>query len=580
MCMNYIKLAEGVDADLFQEKIRYLPHQYIGKELEEQGVEFSLIMQPIRDIHLYSHLNWEAEASGNPLYVRIFIGVGLLILLITCMNFINLTTARSANRAGEVGMRKVVGAQRRQLIGQFLGESVLLAAIAMVFSCFFVMLLLPAFNNLLGAKFSWAHMLNPAIVLSLCGIMLFLGVIGGSYPAFFLSAFKPSAVLRGSLRAGTKGVLMRKILVVGQFAISITLIIGTILFEQQLNYMKNTDLGFDKEQKLVIEFDRSIITPSTYESVKTEMLKHPSITGATFSSSVPGRWMYLWQMWPYGERDTNSQLINCFQVDYDFLHEYDIELVAGRYFQKEMGTDQPGVGNILNEAAVRTFGWNSVEEVLGKDITDENSPVIGVVKDFHFRGLQNKVEPLLMFVMVEDFRYISLTVNTENLSETLAFIDQKYQELYPNTIYEYFFLDKDFDMQYWAEEQIGKIFSIFTFFGIFIACLGLLGLASFVAEQRTKEIGIRKVLGASVSGIVVMLSREFVKWVLLANIIAWPLAWLGMNYWLRDFAYRIDITITPFIVSGLLALIIAFVTVSVQTFKAGRANPVQSLNYE
>jgi len=579
-CMNYIKLKEGVNFEAFQEKIRYLPHEYIGESLQKQGAEFTLLLQPIEDIHLYSYLTWEAEPPGNPLYIYIFTAVGIFILLITCINFINLTTARSANRSAEVGMRKVVGAQRRQLISQFLGESLIISALAFLCAMIIVFILLPPFNNFADTQFNFSHLFNPIYLLVLLGLMLFIGVIGGGYPAFFLSSFKPAIVLRGALKSGTKGSLMRKVLVVGQFAISITLIIGTMLFYQQLNYMKNQHPGFDKEQKLILEFDRSIINQTKYESVKTEFLGHPSITGATFSSSVPGRWMYTWMMHPFGEEATNSQMINCFQADYDFFPEYDIELIDGRMFRSGSGADRPGSVWIINEAGMNAFGWSDPEVALTKCIGSEDDQIIGVAKNFHFRGLQSTVDPLLIYLMVDDFRYLSLKVNTENLDDIFAFIDNTYQELFPNTVYEYFFLDSDFEKQYRAEEQLSRIFSLFAFFGIFIACLGLFGLASFIAEQRTKEIGIRKVLGASVLRIVYMLSKEFVKWVMIATVLAWPVAWIGMNYWLQDFAYRIHMNFLPFILSGILALAIAILTVSYQTFKAGRSNPVESLNYE
>jgi len=578
-CMNYIKLGKGVDPDAFEEKIRFLPHEYIGDRLKEQGVEFTLFLQSIEDIHLHSHLSWEAEPSGNPLYVNIFSGVGVFILLIAAMNFINLTTARSATRSTEVGMRKVVGALRRQLIMQFLGESILISFLSFIIAFLIVCLSLPHYNNLAGMEYAYSSLFKPGLFFTLFGLVVLIGIAGGCYPAFFLSAFRPTAVLRGMLKSGTRGTVLRKALVVGQFAISIVLIIGTIIFYQQLHFMKNQHLGFDKEKKLVIEFDRSVVKQDTYEAVKAEFLKHPSIKRATFSSSVPGRWMYFWNMWPAGGQGTNNQMVNSFQVDYDFFPEYDVELVAGRIFQKALG-DKPGGGWIINEAAMKAFGWQSPEESLTKHIYEETDPILGVARDFHYRGLQTSIDPVAIFLMTEDFRYLTLTVDVENLDEIFVFIDEKYRELFPDALYEYFFLDTDFNLQYQIEERLGQVFRTFTFLGILIACLGLIGLASFVAEQRTKEIGIRKVLGASVPSIVAMLSKAFVKWVLIANIIAWPVAWVGMKYWLQDFAYRIDIGILPFVLSSGIALLIAVITVSYQSIKAGRSDPVKALKFE
>ncbi len=575
--MNYIKLAEGVDLEEFENKIRRLPHEFIGEQLEKEGIEFTLFLQPITDIHLHSNLSWEAESNGNSLYVYIFSSVGIFILLIACMNFMNLSTARSANRAKEIGMRKIVGAHRRQLVSQFLGESIIITLLAILAAILSVVsFIMPQFNSLAGTQFSLIDILKPIMLMGILAFILIIGVAAGSYPAFFLSAFRPTAVIKGSFKEGARGVLMRKILVVGQFAISITLIIGTLLFLQQLNYMKNQHLGFDKEQKLIIEFDRSLMNPDNYKAVKAEFLKHPSILSTTFSSSVPGRWMYFWTLWPAGERETNSQMVNAFQVDEDFFNEYNIEMVAGRAFDHGMDN----IGYIINEAAVQSFGWDRPEQALTHHINRVSRPIIGVMKNFHYRGLQNRVEPVGIFFMHEDFRYLTMKVKTENLDETTAFIEETHKKLFPDALYDYFFLDTDFDLQYRSEERLARIFSVFSFLGIFIACLGLFGLASFMAEQRTKEIGIRKVLGATVAKIVLMLSGEFTKWVLLANVIAWPLAYFAMGKWLQDFAYRIEIGFLPFIISSVLALMIALVTVSYQSIKAGRANPVDSLKYE
>lgn len=571
---TYIKLAPGTDADVFEARIRRLAHQYNGEELDRRGVEYISFLQPLTDIHLYSHLNWELGTPGNPMYVYFFSVVGVLILLIACMNFMNLTTARSANRAGEVGMRKVVGAQRRQLVLQFLSESMLMAAIAATAAVAMVEVSIPYFNDLAGTQFTYTSIMQPPILLGLLGLVLFTGIVAGSYPAFFLSAFRPAGVLKGALSAGSQGELMRKILVVGQFALSIILIIGTIIVYQQLEYMKDRPLGFDKSQKLVIKIPENVVKKENYEQIKQEFLQYAAVTGATFSSSVPGRWMYFWRLSPTGEEAENTRMVNCFQVDHDFFSEYGIELIAGRPWLPEQSS-----GYIMNEAAVAAFGWKSPEDALTRTI-NSRFPIIGIARNFHVKGLQNIIEPVGIFLMDEDYRYISLTVNTGNLRETLAFVEGVYRKLFPDKLYDYFFLDTDFDRQYHAEEQIARIFSGFTFLGLFIACLGLFGMASFIAEQRTKEIGIRKVMGASVTTIVVMLSKDFTKWVLAANIIAWPLGYIAMHRWLQDFAYKTEPDLWIFLLAGVMVAAIALITVSVQAVRAAAANPIESLRYE
>ncbi|MFC2083607.1 ABC transporter permease [Bacteroidota bacterium] len=578
--MNYIRLAPGVDPNEFEARIKYLPHEYIDEKLKNMGVEFTLFFQPITDIHLYSNFKWEAEPPGNPGYVYVFIIVGILIILITCMNFINLATARSASRANEVGMRKVIGAYRFQILFQFLGESILLTLISVLIALVLSYFLLPVFNNIAGTNFNFSDLISKKILVGLSAIIIFIGIAGGMYPAIILSAFKPVSILKGLADSGKKGVLLRKVLVVSQFAISIILIIGTILFYQQIDFMKNTNLGFDKEQKLVLEFNRSRIERNSSESIKVEFLNHPLISEAAFSSSVPGRWMYLWRMYPYGEMDTKTRVINVFQVDFDFFDLYNIEIAEGRKFDQTKGIDQNRDAWILNEAAVKAFEWKSNAEALEHQINRESNQIVGVMKDFHFRGLQNTIDPLMLYIMADDFRYLTLEVSIDNLSETMDFVENKYKALFPEDLYQFFFLNEDFNKQYISDERIIKVFGIFTFWGIFIACLGLFGLAAFTAEKRTKEIGIRKTMGASLRHILIMLTGEFIKYVLIANFIAWPIAYFGMNFWLDDFAYRINISLYVFIIGGLIALLVTLLTVIYQTLKAALANPVDSLKYE
>ncbi|UCC41810.1 MAG: ABC transporter permease [Candidatus Aminicenantes bacterium] len=583
MFFTYIKLKPNVNVEEFSQQISRIADKYVGETLKNWGTSHHYFLQPISSIHLHSHLSYEVEPPGNPTYIYIFSFVGLFILLIACLNFMNLSTARAANRAKEVGLRKVVGAQRPQLIGQFLGESMLIAFTSLGVAIVIVRLTIPFLNNLTGLSLSFDELLNPIVLISLIGGGILVGLSAGLYPAFVLSAFRPARTLKGTVRAGVRSVIMRTALVVFQFAVSIVLIIGTLTMYSQFNFMKEQYLGFEKEQKLILPLRGGINTQKNYESVKDVFSKHPSISGVTASSTVPGRGVSNFGIRLVGEDDPKNQSMFHMYFDYDFIPNYGIEIVAGRAFQKGMSTDVMGAF-LINEAAVKAFGWSSAEEALGKRLLTgyggRKNPIIGVTKNFHFRGLQNEVEPLVMEFLPESFYYITLSIDIANLKETLAFVESQWKELFPGNPFESFFLDTDFDRQYRTDERVGSILGIFTLLGLFIACLGLLGLASFTAESRTKEIGIRKVLGSSVPGIVVMLSKQFTKWVLVANLIAWPVAYYFMGRWLQNFAYRTRLDILTFALSGILVLTIALLTVSYQSIKAATANPVDSLRYE
>jgi len=577
---TYVKLAAGADPGLFIQQVNNLAYENLTDELAAYGYTHHYFLQPLRSIHLHSNLRGEAEAPGNPQYVYVFSAVGFLILLIACINFMNLATARSATRAAEVGMRKVVGAHRRQLVFQFMTESFLISMIAVAAALTFIALTLPLFNEFAGTQFHIAGFLRRELLAGLAAIAVFTGLTAGSYPAFFLSAFRPSAILKGAFTAKSGSAVMRKLLVVIQFTISIILITGTLIIFNQITYMKNRSLGFSKEQKLVISLPRASMVRDDYETIKTELLGHASITGATASSSVPGRRTFYWRMWPPGERDTESQPINFMNIDYDFIREFDIGLVAGRTFDRAMGTDLAAPGFVINEAAVTAFGWETPENALDKELNENRTPIIGVVRNFHFKGLQNDVEPIGMSVWSDHFMYITLSVNTGNLDGVIKYTRDVYHRFFPDDLFDYFFLDTDFNRQYRFEEHVSRLFSVFTFLGIFIAALGLFGLASFIAQQRTKEIGILKVFGATVISIVLLLTKEFVKWIVIAAVIAWPVSYFVMNSWLQNFAFRASPGWTPFVLAAVSALIIALVSVSYQTIRAAAANPVDSLRYE
>ncbi len=583
MFFTYLKLKPNVDVEEFFSQVSRLADKYVGEQLDNWGTVFHYFLQPLSSIHLHSHISYDLEPPGNPVYIMIFSFVGLFILLIACLNFMNLSTARAANRAKEVGLRKVVGAQKLQLISQFLGESLLIAFLSLGLAMVIARFAVPFLNRLTGITLIFDVLLNPFVLLSLIGGTFLVGLSAGLYPAFVLSAFRPAVTLKGTLSTGSRGLSLRTILVVVQFSISVVLIIGTLTMYKQFNFMKNQYLGFEKEQKLILPLRGGIDIQKSFEAVKDMFSKHPSIAGVTVSSTVPGRGVSNFSIKLVGEDDSKNQSMYHMYFDDDFIPIYGIEMLAGRVFQKDMKTDFMGAF-LINEAAVKAFGWNNPEEALGKHLLTgyggRTNPVIGVTRDFHYRGLQSQVEPLVMEFLPWNFRYVTLSIDISNLKDTLAYVESQWKTVFPGYPFERFFLDTDFDRQYRADEKVGSLFGIFTLLGLVIACLGLLGLASFTAESRTKEIGIRKVLGASVGGIVLMLSRQFTKWVLLANCVAWPVAYYFMFKWLKNFAYRTSIGIWPFVLSGAFALMIAFLTVSYQSIRAAVANPVKSLRYE
>jgi putative ABC transport system permease protein len=580
---TYIKLAPDVDAKGFEERLRHIAHQYAGEQLKSWGVVYRFFLQPIADIHLHSHLRYEIEPPGNPQMITIFSTVGILVLLIACINFINLATARSTTRAREVGLRKVVGGKRKQLIAQFVGESFVVALFSLLMAIWLAGLIMPSFNHLLGTNFDPSSLYQPPVIAVMLVLIFFIGLGAGLYPAFILSGFKPVSVLKASFSTGSTKSVLRRILVILQFSISIILIISTIGVHKQLNFMKHQYLGFDKEQKLVIPFKGLIRIEKTYNMIKDTYLKHPHILNTAVSSHVPGEGVFNFSIRIPGEEDDKIQSMFFIYFEPDFIPNYNIKMIAGRSFNKEMRTDE-GKTCLINRAALKAFGWRSPEQALDRILLSGDGGreirIIGVTENFHYRGLQHEVEPLVMGWRPGMLSVMTLTVNTGNLGEILAFAKKTWKTLFPGFPFEYYFLDESFNNQYLSEERTSRLFGIFAFLGQLIACLGLLGLAAFTTRQRIKEIGVRKVLGASVPGITALISKEFVKWVILANIIAWPAAYYAVNKWLQNFAYRTTLGIGVFIISGLIALFIAVVTVSYQSIKAAAANPVETLRYE
>jgi putative ABC transport system permease protein len=541
------------------------------------------------------HLHSVVTNTGDIRTIYIFLATGLLILVIACINFMNLSTARSAKRAKEVGLRKVVGANRKQLIWQFFGETLLFSTFSMALSLALVYFFLPSLNSLTGQFIRFSDIGRTEIVFSLIGIVVLVGLLSGSYPALFLSAFQPTSVLKGIFKTGRKGSLFRKVLVISQFSITIALIVCTFILGRQLQFMRNKDLGFKKDQILVIT-NNSAEGSQNIQPIKTALMQNPRILGVCGSFHLPnsiGRYNNVtWEGAPEGKQI--ELIFNT--VSYDFIDTYEIELIAGRNFSPEFPTDdrstrrsqrdsQNAGAVIINEEAVRRFGWDDpigkkVIQVFGK--SRYYYTVVGVIKDFHFSSLKNAIQPMNLFLSLDSNRYVSVNMKTQDIPGTIAFIEETWNKIYPNLPMDYFFLDSVFERQYRSEERLRRLFGYFSALAIFIACLGLFGLASFAAEQRTKEIGIRKVLGSSVSGIVGLLSRDFTYLVLIANLLAWPAAYFLSRTWLKSFAYRIDINgqFGYFLGAAVLALLIAGLTVCFQALRAAHANPIDSLRYE
>lgn len=576
---TYLLLPEGADPQHIQTQLPAFIQKYAGKMMQKEHIFFTLSLEPLKSIYLHS--KYGSAENGNINNVYIFSVIAIFILVIACINFINLTTARSLERAKEVGIRKVIGSTRTQLIAQFLGESILLCLIALLLSCLFCILLLPVFNTISGKTISPGIFHQPKDLLPLFITALTVGLAAGLYPAVILSGFRPALVLKGRYTSGSKGILLRQILVVIQFTIAIVLITGTFVAWLQLHYMRSQPLGFKKDHMMAITFNNDRQSKQQSETFKQELLQIPGVLSACASSSLPstGYGNGLLQIENRsGEMQTAG--LDMFFVDYDFFRQYQIQLVAGRGFSKDFSADQEKT-MIVNEAAVKKFGYTSAADIIGRRFAQgQQGTIIGVVKDFHYRSLQEEIAPLVFHTEPGAYGLISLNIANKNIPATIAAIEKKYKQLDPNHPFNYFFVDEAFNKQYKGEENFGKIFLYFSVFAIFISCLGLLGLAQYSTLQRTKEIGIRKVLGASVAGIVHLLSRDFLKLVGIAFIFGIPIAGWAMHRWLEEFAYRTSIHWWVFGIVGLMAFLIALFTVSFQAIRAAVSNPVNSLRAE
>jgi putative ABC transport system permease protein len=553
---------------------------------EQYNIVIGYELQKITDIHLYSKIQDEAEAGGDISYIYIFGVVAAFMLIIACINYMNLATARSANRSKEVGIRKVMGSRRRQLVAQFIAESMVLAIIALVVSMILIYALLPAFNTLANKELPFSYILQPIVLYSLLGVILFVGVVGGSYPAFYLSGFNPVNVLKGKLAAKGGSLVFRKVLVVAQFAISIFMLISTLIVFDQLQFIRNKDLGFDKSRVIRIELSGRELREKS--AVLMERLRQNSeVMSVGMANSSPGQGIgKLLLKVEDNEGKMTDRGVDLFNADFDFIKTLGMTIVQGRDFSRDVASDTT-YAVLVNESMVKRMAWDNpigkkfVFQGGGPDGTDIEKRVVGVVKDYHQNSLYDVIEPL-MIILNYNQNYIFVRTAEGDVRESLAAIEAGWNEIFPNSIFEYNFLDQDFNSQYKADEKRSQIFTAFSGLTVLIACLGLLGLSAFTTEQRTKEIGIRKVIGAGVSGLVILVSKEFFLLVGIGMILAFPAAWYFTENWLQNFAYRIELEGQwgTFVLSALLAFVITFITVGYHVIRAASANPVSALRDE
>lgn len=563
---TYVLLRDDASSEAVSTKIK----DVIKKNLEPETTT-EIYLQPLTRIHLHSKYTADIGGHGDIQYIYIFSVIGVFVLLIACINFMNLSTARSAKRSKEVGMRKVIGAQRMQLVRQFLAESIVLSFLALAIALVMVQLLLSAFNDVSGKHlYFYPFSINIASILIL--VTVITGVVAGSYPALFLSSFKPVKVLKGTLRTGKSAILFRKVLVVTQFCISIMLITGTLVVYNQLDFIQHKKLGFQKENVLTFT---AYTLRDRYEDFRNELLANKNIAGVTIASQNLTYVGNSSSSFDWEGRDPGKEiLLHQMSIDHDFIKTFNIELLDGRNFSRDMASDSSAV--IVNEEALRQMDLNDpINKRWGT-----NGKIIGVVRDFHFKSVHEKIEPLVLFVNPDAYNVMYIKINSTNTKEALAWIENTYKKFAPGNPFEYTFLDDDFDKLYRAEQRTGEIFNYFACIAIFISCLGLFGLVMFSTEQRRKEIGVRKVHGASVRNVVSLISADFVKLILISNIIAIPIAWYFMNKWLDSFAYKISIHWITFFIAGAGSIVIAWLTMTYQSIKAASANPVDSLRNE
>ncbi len=578
---TYIQLPAGYDLKKIKTSLDKIVKEKVNPVFEQEGVTVQYDLQRITDIHLYSKIQDEAEAGGDIAYIYIFGAVAAFMLIIACINYINLSTARSSNRAREVGIRKVMGGQRIQLIAQFLTESVVVTIVAAVISLALIYLLLPGFNILANKQISFSFLLQWPVMTSLIGIMLFTGIVAGSYPAFYLSGFNPVNVLKGKLAARGGSVFFRKSLVVTQFALSIFMLVSTLIVFDQLRFLRNKDLGFDKEQVLRVrlsgrgQFQKSqLLVDQIKRSSKVESV------GMANSSPGQGIGKALFQV-EDGEGKMVQRGVDLFESDFDFVKTMGMKIVQGRDFSKDVASDTT-YAVLANESMVKRMGW---KDPIGKRFTGGDNfekRVVGVVKDYHQNSLYDPIEPLIILLGTRNNNFVFVRTTSGDVQESIAAVEKSWKEVFPGQTFQYSFLDEDFDSQYRADQKRSQIFTTFSILTIMIACLGLLGLSAFTTAQRTKEVGVRKVMGASVNNLVVLVSTEFFLLVMMGLVLAFPAAWFFTDNWLEHFAFRIELKDEwlTFIVCGILAFMITLITVGYHVIRAALANPVKSLRQE
>jgi len=591
---TYIVLKKGSNPKQLESQFDAVINKYLGPqaqallnstmdELKKNGSYVKYSLTPLTRIHLHSNKTGELGANSSIQYVYIFSAIAIFILLIACVNFMNLSTARSSNRAREVGVRKVLGSNKKSLITQFLMESVLISFIALIFAIFIAQLLLPYFNQLAGKQIEMGWFTKPWLLPALISLVLIVGMLAGSYPSFYLSSFQPILVLKGKLAGGFKSSWLRSSLVVFQFTISVILIVGTVVIYFQLNFIRNKRLGFDRDNVLIVQNGYALGDHA--KSFRNELANIKGVDGVSMTGYLPtSDYRNDSPLFPEASLDQKSAVsMQNWYVDENYIPTLKMQLTKGRNFSSEMLTDSSAI--ILNESAAKLLPFKDpinqtlyyVTSLASK--TTKAYHIIGIVKDFNFNSLREQVTPLALFYEEQRGR-IAVRFHTANMSSLISQIENKWKSIMPNQPFSYSFMDEDFNNIYQGEQRIGKIAISFSVLAILIACLGLFGLVAYAAEQRTKEIGIRKVLGASVTNIMQMLSKYFMKLVIVAMLIAFPVAWYFMHRWLEDFAYKVNISWWIFFAAGLVALLIALITISFQAIKAALANPVKSLRTE
>lgn len=581
---TYLLLTEGATMEGIYEKYEPFSEKYIEPVGKQINATFAPMWTRLDKVHLGSHLEGDLP-TGNRAYIYIFSSVALFILLLAIINYMNMATARSEKRARETGIRKVAGAYRAQLIRQFLSESVMVAIFAMLIAIALASILLPYFNLLAGKMLVLPQLFSTNLLAFTFMITLIAGLLAGLYPAFYLSSFKPVTVLKGTVKAGRNKGTLRKLLVTFQFIISIVMIIATLVVSEQLNYLQNKDLGFDKNNVVVIELQDTAFI-SKMPSFRDELLHHPEIVEMATSTSVPGDVRAIQVMRVEQEEQMVEYAFNLFLADYDFFNLIGFELKDGRWFDREMGTDQ-NEAVVINETAARRMGWG--DDALGKKIdfgiqldgtANRNTKVIGVLKDFHFTSLHNDIEPITIYLSDRPRRILSIRIAAGRQQQALALINEKWMEYGVNHPIKYEFLDERLNASYSAEASTSRVFTVFSALSIFIALMGLLGLSSYLTERKTKEIGIRKVHGATVPAILSLLYREFVILLAIAFVIATPVAWLLLTRWLQDFAFHTSVKAISIVMAALITIAVTWFTVSYHSYKAAVSNPVDAIKYE